>query len=201
MNTATDQYGRRTVGEPIREELLGRGAGIMILAFFGLGWANWGLSGNVAAPIVLAVSLVAGLSTVAAVVGAVILFRRSSSAPSGAGALRGRSTGRRFGLIVAAEFIGIFVIARVLVVTGHTDLIPAIVCLGVGIHFFPLRRLFNVPLYNRTGAALCLITLATVILAPLTGHSALWTVLPGFGASLVLFITCALLFAGVSRSK
>jgi hypothetical protein len=191
--------GRTGVGGPIREELRGRGVGMMVLSFFGLGWASWGLADGVAAGVDTAITVVAVLCAVAAVVGAVLLFRRSASAPSGADALRARPAGKRFGFIVAAEFIGIFVIARVLAVTGLTELIPAIVCLGVGIHFFPLTRLFNVPIYHYTGGALCLITLATVVLAPLTGQSALWTMLPGLGAALVLFTTSALLFLGVSR--
>ena len=94
---------------------------------------------------------------------------------------------------MAAEFIGLAVIARVLALLDRPELVPLIVCLGVGIHFFPLARLFHVPIYVRTGTALCAIAVVTVVLAPLLGMPALWTVVPGFGAALTLDVTAALL--------
>jgi hypothetical protein len=171
---------------------------MIILSMFGLSWASWGTT-DLASAVVNTVISIAALSTVASIVGATVLFRRSASAPSGADILRGQRVSRRFGIIVAAEFIGIFVVARTLAVTGHTELIPALVCLGVGLHFFPLRRLFHVSFYGFTAWALCLITVATFVLAPLTGESQLWTMLPGVGAAAVLYATCARLFTDVIR--
>ncbi|MGW0228475.1 hypothetical protein ACWDWO_09200 [Actinopolymorpha singaporensis] len=77
--------------------------------------------------------------------------------------------------------------------TGRPEVIAPVVCLGVGIHFFPLRRLFAVPLYDATGLALCAIAVATAIAAPLSGNAALWTLLPGVGAAITLYATGALL--------
>jgi hypothetical protein len=184
---------------PMREELRGRGTGMIVLSLFALLWASWGTTG-VSSGVKVATLIVAGLASVSSIAGASVLFRRSASTPSGAEFLRGRPpVGRRFGIIVAAEFIGIFAVARILAVTGHTEFIAPLVCLAVGVHFFPLRRLFHVGIYGFTAWALCAITVVTFVLAPLTGESILWTLIPGYGAALVLYATCARLFQAVSR--
>jgi hypothetical protein len=177
-----------------REEIRGRAVGVVVMSFFGLGWTSWGLSADLPGPVETVLTVVSVLATLAAIVSAVIIFRRSAALPSGAAVERDRAVNRRFGLIVAAEFIGIYIAARILAAVEHTELIPMIVCLGVGIHFFPLTRLFKVRLYDLTGAALCLLSLATAVLAPLTGEAALWTILPGLGAALVLYTTSGILF-------
>ena len=164
--TSTHSPGTRTpdVGALSRAELRGRAVGTINMALFALAWTNWGLTGI---PDIVAASTIAAavLCSVACVAGAVLVFRRADTAPRGPEVARGRAAGRRFGAVVAAEFIGLAVIAWILGATGHSPLIPAVVCLGVGIHFFPLARLFAVPLYDRTGAALCLVAVATTVLA------------------------------------
>jgi hypothetical protein len=177
-----------------REDIRGRAVGIVVMAFFGLAWISWGLSADLPAAVGTALTVASVLATVLAIGGAGYLFRRSAAVPAGGAAGRDRAAGRRFGLIVTAEFVGIYVIARILAALDHTELIPLVVCLGVGIHFFPLTRLFKVPLYDLTGAGLCLVTVGTAVIAPLTGHPALWTVLPGLGAALVLYATATVLF-------
>ncbi len=111
----------------------------------------------------------------------------------------GGSPSRGFGLIVAAEWIGLFVIAGILGATGHAVVIPAVVCAGVGVHFIPLARLFHVPAYYGTASALCLIAIATFAIAPSTSTPALWTLLPGIGAALVLYATCGVLLQQSAR--
>ena len=184
------------VGGPTREQLRGGAVGIAVLAYFALAWTGWGASTGMPTAVEIPVISAAALCTLTLFGGAVFTYRRGASVPPGVHSAQGRSIGRRFGVIVAAEFIGLAIIAWIPGVTGHPQLIPAIVCLGVGIHFFPLRRLFAVPIYDRTGTALCVIALATVVLAPVTGQPRLWTMLPGLGAALTLYITCALLLRG-----
>lgn len=181
---------------PNRAEVRGRASGMLVLGWFGLAWAGWGLSGGFPAAVEAPVLTVAGLVFAALIVRAVLMFRQARTLPPGdpeTGRAAGRAIGWRFGLIVAAEFIGLFVIARILALTGLTQLIPAIVCLGVGVHFFPLARLFAVPVYGWTGAALCAIAVLTVVLAPLLAAPTLWTALPGFAAALTLDLTAAVL--------
>lgn len=178
-----------------RAELRGRASGMIVLAWFGLAWTGWGLSEGFGPGVEVPVLAAAGLCFAGLVAVAITLFRRARTYPAG-DPVRGREIGRavgwRFGLIVAAEFIGLFVVARVLAVLGATELVPLIVCLGVGVHFFPLARLFHVPVYVRTGVALCALAVLTAVLAPLLGAPVLWTALPGFGAALTLYVTAAL---------
>ena len=90
-------------------------------------------------------------------------------------------------------------IAGILGATGHARVIPAIVCAGVGVHFIPLGRLFHVPAYYVTASALCLVAVATFVIAPTTSTAALWTLLPGIGAATVLYATCAVLLRQSKR--
>lgn len=179
-----------------RAELRGRASGMIVLAWFGLAWTGWGLSEGFGSGVEVPVLAVAGLCFLGLVATAITMFRRARSYPAGDAARGreiGRATGRRFGLIVAAEFIGLAVVAVILGKAGLPEAIPLIVCLGVGVHFFPLARLFHVPLYVRTGAALCTLAVLTAVLTPLLGDPVLWTALPGFGAALTLDGTAALL--------
>jgi hypothetical protein len=172
-----------------RAELRGRAAGTALLAFFALGWTACGISAiPTTVGLVLFAIAAAGSLTLAAL--ALAMSRRAATAPTDGGPGRGRATGRRYGIVVAAEWIGIFVVARLLAATGHSQLIPAAIALGVGIHFFPLAKLFGIRAYHLTGAAICLVALTTSLLAPLTATPALWSILPGFGSALTLYATC-----------
>lgn len=181
---------------PSREAVRGGAVGTGVLAYFALAWTGWGMSTGVPTAVELPVIAAAAVCSVAILIAAVRRYRRAGALPAGGQPAHGARINRRFGSIVAAEFIGLAVIARVLVVTGTSQLIPAMVCLGVGIHFFPLARLFHAPLYDRTGAALCLIALTAAVVTPLSGHAPLWTMVPGFGAAITLYVTCALLIRG-----
>lgn len=178
---------------PSRAEVRGRAVGTVVLAYFALAWTGWGMSVGVPTTVEASVIAAACLCFLVLVGRAVVAYRRAAPLPPGHDSHRGRKIGRRFGIIVAAEFIGLSVAAAILALSGHPEPIPTVVCLGVGIHFFPLRRLFNVAIYDRTGIALCFIAVATALVTPLTGTPALWTMLPGIGAALTLYITGALL--------
>lgn len=72
----------------------------------------------------------------------------------------------------------------------HAELIPALVCLVVGVHFFPLARLFDVPRYRLTGSALVIVAAATLItMLPLDLSAATGRAAASFGAALVLWAT------------
>ena len=177
-----------------RAETRGRAAGAAILAYFALAWAGWGVSTGVPAAVEIPVMVVAGLCFVALAVGTVVVFRAARTRPPGDMDRRaGRAIGRRFGLVVLAEFAVIAVVARLLAAFGHEELIPAFVCLAVGVHFFPLRRLFAVPMYDATGAALCAIAVITAPAVLLLGAPVLWTALPGFASAIVLNANSVLL--------
>ncbi|MEV0775709.1 hypothetical protein ACIBLA_24520 [Streptomyces sp. NPDC050433] len=173
-----------------RAELRGRATGAGVMAFFGLGWLACGVTDMplTAGRAVFAVGVVVSITF--AVLGS-RMSRRAADAPTTGEptAARKKKVGVRFALVVVAEWVAIFAIARVLVSTDHTEAIPAFVAAVVGIHFFPLARLFGVRAYHVTGAAMCTSALAAAVLAPLTSTPALWTALPGFGSAAVLYGT------------
>jgi len=106
---------------------------------------------------------------------------------------------RAFGWIVVGSWAAVIVTAVLLGLTGHAAAVAATVCAGIGLHFFPLARLFRVPAYYVTGAALCLLAVATFALAAATSDAALWTLIPGVGAAVVLYATCVALLAESKR--
>ncbi len=197
----------RTTAPPRRiAELRGRAFGVTILAFFAVAWTGWGTSNLLTGSASLIVMGLAVLASVGLATTAWHIARRAIPAAStqentssGDGTDAGRDVGRRFGLIVAAEWVGLGIVAGILGGTGHAQVIPAVICLGVGTHFFPLARLFHVPVYYLTGAVLSLLAVATVILAPATSTPTLWTALPGIGAAVTLYATCVSLLSDANR--
>jgi hypothetical protein len=162
-----------------------------VLSFFALAWLGWGTGGHLPNGPQVGLMVVAAAGSIAVSAYAWSLFRRSRPVPVDRAG--GVDVGRSFGLIVAAEWIGLGVVTGVLGGTGHPNVIPAVIAAGVGIHFVPLARLFHVREYYATAALLCLIAIATLILAPATSTPPLWTLLPGLGSSVVLYATCAVL--------
>jgi len=181
---------KATATEP-DPELRGRAIGVTVLSFFALAWLGWGTGGHLPNGPQVGLMVVAAAGSIAVSAYAWSLFRRSRPVPVDRAG--GVDVGRSFGLIVAAEWIGLGVVAGVLGGTGHPNVIPAVIAAGVGIHFVPLARLFHVREYYATAALLCLIAIATLILAPATSTPPLWTLLPGLGSSVVLYATCAVL--------
>lgn len=178
-----------------RAELRGRATGAGVMAFFGLGWMACGVTDMpvAAGRAVFAAGVLVSITF--AVLGA-RLGRRAANAPTTdtePTAAGKKKVGVRFALVVVAEWVAIFVIARVLVSTDHAEAIPAFVAAVVGIHFFPLASLFGVRAYHLTGAAMCTSAGAGAVLAPLTSTDALWTSVPGFGSAAALYATCVYL--------
>lgn len=176
-----------------RAESRGRATGAGVMAFFGLGWMACGVTDMpvTAGRVVFAAGV--AVSITFAVLGA-RMGRGAADAPTTdtePTAARKKKVGVRFALVVVAEWVAIFAIARVLVAMDHAEAIPTFVAAVVGIHFFPLARLFGVRAYHWTGAALCASALTAAVLAPLTSTPALWTALPGFGSAAALYATCA----------
>lgn len=176
-------------------EVRGRALGVTFLAFFALAWVGWGTGGHLPTTPQVVVVVLAALLSAALTMYAWRLPRRMGTDPQFADHTPddGGSPSWSFGLIVAAEWIGLFVIAGILGATDHATVIPAVVCAGVGVHFIPLARLFHVPAYYMTAGALCLIAIATFAIAPSTSTAALWTLLPGIGAAIVLYTTSGVL--------
>ncbi|MEU7845635.1 hypothetical protein AB0B39_32235 [Micromonospora sp. NPDC049114] len=104
----------------------------------------------------LVVGSVAALLT--AVLGGVL-----SARTRGAVGPRNRATDRRYLLIVVAEFVAAGLGAAVLVAAGWSAYVPVLVCLIVGLHFFPLAPLLGDPLLRPLGVALCVVAVAGLV--------------------------------------
>jgi hypothetical protein len=167
--------------------LRGNATGVTILAFFAVAWLGWGT--GAALPTAAQVPMMAGAVALSAVLATVAWRQWRNTTVATPDPPWGPDIGRRFTLIVAVEWVGVAAAASALGATGHQSAIPAVVCAGVGLHFIPLARLFGVPIYRVTAGVLCALAVATFALAP--SNPPLWMLLPGVGAAVAMYGTCA----------
>jgi hypothetical protein len=105
----------------------------------------------------------------------------------GLAARAGRRMGRSFGIIFGIEGALIGAVAGALARAGRPLLIPVAIALIVGLHFFPLARVFQVPLYGLTGL-FCIVSGLASLLVP---DSRARLVALGFAMAAVLWISAA----------
>ena len=147
------------------EALRGRATGVLFLSGFGGLWFLLGLAASQRLSLPTACALAAGL--VALVAGTVLLRRRSAALPpSTLDPEEQRQAGRTFGRVNAAQWAAIVLIAVVLGRLHLDAYTPAAVTVVVGLHFFPLARLFRSPQHHVTGAALVLWGAVCLLLVP-----------------------------------
>ena len=173
--------------------------GIIVCAAMGLTWGGTALG---ALSTVVALPLLAVGVACSAVLAAGARRVRHAAAALPVPASPGPDLSQawhQFNLVVAGEVAAIFVAVIVLGRSDHAEWIPATICLVVGLHLIPLARLFRVPLYYATAAALCLLAATTMVLGAAGAPEALWQLLPGFGVALVLWATGAMLLATGTR--
>jgi hypothetical protein len=160
--------------------------GTVILCVFAVVWAAAGASG-LEGPARVAV-LVGAPAISAAMIGLAVRpgSRRAAEPP------RCPLPGwrRRFALLNVAQGIAIALVIAVLAATGGEAAIPAAVCLIVGLHFLPLARLFDVPAYRWTGAALCIVAVLGFASVAAWGDEVARAIV-GLGAAVTLWATCA----------
>ncbi|WP_329621063.1 hypothetical protein OG357_11570 [Streptomyces sp. NBC_01255] len=160
-----------------------RRRGAIVLAVFGLVWAFAGGSGIAAAPASVAVGVVAAVVTA----GAVVIAFRGTRGPVNRPVRLPEKWNRGVGLVNAAELVAIFAVIAASNASGHPEFIPVGIGLVVGLHFFPLARLFDQRQY--TGTAVALTAVALVGLAVLAAGSSAETIraVVGLGAAVVLW--------------
>ncbi|RAO35744.1 hypothetical protein PSN13_02165 [Micromonospora saelicesensis] len=118
-----------------------------------------------------------------------------SSRLRGAGSPRDRAADRPYLLIVVAEFAAAGLGAAVLVAANWSEYVPVLVCLVVGLHFFPLAPLLRDPLLRPLGAALCLVAVAGLVIGLASAVSAGLVVGVGAGVLLLGYAVQALVRA------
>ena len=120
-------------------------SGMLMMAFFTMMWAGiaYGSLDNKYHVIIL---VVFGLFSGAFVANAIHLFSISKKFPKmevEADKAEGKRSGRWFGIIFGAEGLGIFVAINIVTNIGHANLTIPVIALVVGLHFYPMARIFK----------------------------------------------------------
>ncbi|MEU2240901.1 hypothetical protein ABZ572_16035 [Streptomyces sp. NPDC018338] len=160
-----------------------RRRGATVLAVFALVWAFAAGSGIASVPVAGVISALAIIVTAYALVTA----RRGTAGPVTRTVRLPEKWNRWVGLVNAGELVAIFAVIAASNASGHPEFIPVGICLVVGLHFFPLARLFDQRQYTWT--AISLSAVALVGLAVLAAGTSAETIraVVGLGAAVVLW--------------
>lgn len=109
-------------------------------------------------------------------------------APDGANRLD-NATNTKFGLIGAAEAIGIVAVIALCNNLHTPNAISGAVAIIVGLHFIPLARLFKMGLYNYTGAAIVAIGVIGLMFVNQLFENSITMYFVPYLTALVLFAT------------
>lgn len=111
-----------------------------------------------------------------------------------------RAVSRRFSIVFGIEIVAIACANMLLGALNHPELIAPIMGVIVGIHFFPLARLFHVHIYNLTGIVLSLLGIAalvTLLLGITLGNPYTWSLIVGLANAAILWlVTLYILYTG-----
>jgi hypothetical protein len=164
-------------------QLYGRAIGSMILAGFGGVWLGLSFYAKEMLNAATAFYLAAGVLVLLA--GSAKLMRIANRYPR---SQRKPVDSRAFGWINALQWIVIFIVVQILT-RLHLDAFTVSAVAGiVGLHFFPLARLFNNRMHYLTGGAMVAWAAATAVFAPLEqmqGDAAM-------GAGVILWASAAI---------
>ncbi|MYW64349.1 hypothetical protein GTY65_09725 [Streptomyces sp. SID8379] len=164
-----------------------RRRGTVVLSVFALVWAFAGASGTGPADgaVPLATEAVAVLLTVAAL----FLGLRKGAAPSPRTVNLPANWARGVGIINGLEVLAIFAVIAAANASGRPGLVPVGIALVVGLHFFPLARLYDQGQYRWTAALLCAVAVAGLLLYAAGGADTTVRVVVGLGAAVVLWVS------------
>jgi hypothetical protein len=177
---------------PGRPSLTGISIGALICAVFGSSWMFWGAAWSGSHPPMwyfYALDVISLPLIGIAILGVRRAFRVASSQPRDMPSWR--SLRGRYWIITGTEWASAVATAIWLSRIGRSDLIPQVCGVIVGLHFFPLARIFRAPIYNGTGAAMIVGALVSLMLSRGYGRNIL-----GCGAvGLTLWVTAVVLLA------
>lgn len=160
-----------------------RRRGAIILGVFGLIWAFAGSSGigDTTGRLVVQIAAVAVTLLV------VFIGYRNSDVPAIEPAIP-EDWNRRYNLIGIIQGVAIGLAVFTLIQLDYPGLIPAVVCLIVGLHFLPLADVFDLELYRWTGIALCTLAAIGLALWPVADDGVVLATV-GLGAAIILWST------------
>jgi hypothetical protein len=178
MNTLTGR--RRSIG------LAGGALWMIAISFVFVTWSLLAIGTPMARQVLIGTFVLMGvLVAVGVVVIRAALGLPDSIAPRTS---EEQQIGRRFAWVVGAEVLAFAVVSAVAGATRNFALMPSLNLIVVGVHFFPLARIFRVPRYYFTGLLFCAIPMVTLLAIPkafAVGHALAWYVVPGLGCGLV----------------
>lgn len=179
-----------------RPAVVGIAIGTFFLTFFA---AFWGFASavNMGGTVQIIAYILIGLVTLLFFAIGSILMRYAHTLPetlSTEDVAAGKKIWFWFGVVFGIEFVLIALTSILLSTFQLSSFITPAIALIVGIHFFPLAHLFDVPAYYITGALLSALALFALI-ALLTGLQIAgpspynWSLFVGIGATLILWLT------------
>ncbi|MEC0128266.1 DUF7010 family protein [Paenibacillus pabuli] len=175
--------------------VFGAANGVMFMTFFGALWASIGIIGShgLGDPWSLVLS---GVMTLILLSGAISLFgkaRNINHAIEPEEIVHRRNINRKFGLIFGLEGLAIFIASVICNMIDYFEIFFPIMAIIVGIHFFPLARLFRENFYYGTGVTLCIIGVITLFLpinATINNVTLIATsTFVGYSSALTLWVT------------
>lgn len=176
--------------------LRGMASGVIFMAVFGTLWAYTEIMGleGFGGPLLLLTAVTIGIARISSGVSLIRATRELTNQVSKEDLRRGKRRRVWINVIFAAEGLAIAITIAVSNVTRHTELIPVIIAIIVGVHFLPLASLFHVKLYYVTGALLCLLAISILLFLPAKislGEHQVNTFMSvvGFGSALILWGT------------
>ena len=117
--------------------------GLSMMAFFTMMWAGIAYGSLDNGLLVLIIFSALSLSFI---INAIYLFGISKRFPkleTEADKAEGKRSGKWFGIIFGAEGLGIFIAINIVTNIGHADLVIPVIALVVGLHFYPLAKVFK----------------------------------------------------------
>lgn len=127
-----------------------RRRGTVVLSVFAVVWAFAGASG-LASP---GAALTVEIAAVPLAAAAVLLAYRRGAAPSPRMVVLPRNWARSVGIVNVVELVAVFAVIAVANASGHPAFVPPAIALVVGLHFFPLARLYDQWQYRVTAVVL-----------------------------------------------
>ncbi|BCJ48236.1 hypothetical protein GCM10010168_25960 [Actinoplanes ianthinogenes] len=166
--------------------------GVFVMTGFGLFWAILAATG--VSPAAAAIGLAVPAVATAIAVLVVALRWAAESVARGTTRRVAEHSRQVFTLVNVGQAVLILIAVFGLVRAGHPGLIPAAVCLVVGLHFLPLARVFDVRTYLATGALLIAVAVVGAVVYAAASDDALVRVVVGLPAAIALW-TSSLLIA------
>ncbi|GAF64864.1 hypothetical protein BTS2_1760 [Bacillus sp. TS-2] len=172
----------------------GSGIGVLFLGAFGMLWSFTGIMGLQGWGGVYAYAIMApGL---ALIIGGISLLSASrkmgtfGEQDEEALAKEGKRLGFWANLIFLIQGVSIGLTIYILNQVGHTEWIPVVIAVIVGLHFYPLAVVFKIAKYHLTGTLFLLLGLISWLLdSPSLS-------LIGFGSAFILYITGTWIWLG-----